>query len=233
MERQAHEDSDNLRLGDARANADPVFVLRPWTLDHPDLDPYQRIAPEIRRKLGLLEVLTTFRVAEKFMEPFGTAIDKMTTWRLVQKTGDEIEFFLDPQGEAREEAEGTGIGIRGLKKRGKELKLLVLYMKGGTIQVAEVNIGSYNGNWNPLFKQSLKALQEFTSFFLETQGDTSIQDELGGKVKILYQRCLWHIPHRAEVCPVGGQGEGETKKSRMAVRHGPVLRDLLPPSGTR
>ena len=28
-ERQAHEGSDDLRLGDARADEDPVFVLRP------------------------------------------------------------------------------------------------------------------------------------------------------------------------------------------------------------
>jgi hypothetical protein len=42
------------------------------------LDPYQRFVPEIRRKLGLLCVLTTFRVAEIFMATFGAAIDKMT-----------------------------------------------------------------------------------------------------------------------------------------------------------
>ena len=160
------------------------------------LDPYQRIAPEIRRKLGLLGALTTFRVAEKFMATFGAAIDKMTIWKAVQKTGEEIAFSLDPKGEARGEADGTGIGVRGIKKRGKELKVLVQYMKGGAIRVAGVDIGSYNGNWNRLFKQSLKALQEFTSFFLVTDGDTSILDGLAGKVKILYQRCLWHIPHQ-------------------------------------
>ena len=160
------------------------------------LDPYQRIAPEIRRKLGLLGALTTFRVAEKFMATFGAAIDKMTIWKAVQKTGEEITFSLDPKGEARGEADGTGIGIRGIKKRGKELKILVQYMKGGAIRVAGIDIGSYNGNWNRLFEQSLKALQEFTSFFLVTDGDTSILDGLAGKVKILYQRCLWHIPHQ-------------------------------------
>ena len=160
------------------------------------LDPYQRIAPEIRRKLGLLGALTTFRVAEKFMATFGAAIDKMTIWKAVQKTGEEITFSLDPKGEARGEADGTGIGIRGIKKRGKELKILVQYMKGGAIRVAGIDIGSYNGNWNCLFEQSLKALKEFKSFLLVTDGDTSILDGLAGKVKILYQRCLWHIPHQ-------------------------------------
>ena len=160
------------------------------------LDPYQRIAPEIRRKLGLLGALTTFRVAETFMATFGAVIDKMTIWRSVQKTGEEIAFSLDPEGEARGEADGTGIGIRGIKKRGKELKVLVQYMKGGTIRVAGIDIGSYNGNWNRLFTQSLKALKEFKRFFLVTDGDTSILDGLKGKVEILYQRCLWHIPHQ-------------------------------------
>ena len=130
------------------------------------------------------------------MATFGAAIDKMTIWKAVQKTGEEIAFSLDPKGEARGEADGTGIGVRGIKKRGKELKVLVQYMKGGAIRVAGIDIGSYNGNWNRLFKQSLKALQEFTSFFLVTDGDTSILDGLAGKVKILYQRCLWHIHHQ-------------------------------------
>lgn len=160
------------------------------------LDPYQRIAPEIRRKLGLLGALTTFRVAEKFMATFGAAIDKMTIWRAVQKTGEEIAFSLDPNGESRGEADGTGIGIRGIKKRGKELKVLVQYMKGGAIRVAGIDIGSYNGNWNRLFKQSLETLKKFKSFFLVTDGDTSILDGLAGKVKVLYQRCLWHVPHQ-------------------------------------
>ena len=160
------------------------------------LDPYQRVAPEIRRMLGLLGALTSFRVAETFMATFGAAIDKMTIWRSVQKTGEEIAFSLDPKGEARDEADGTGIGIKGIKKRGKELKVLIQYMKGGAIRVAGIDIGSYNGNWNRLFKQSLKALKEFKTFFLVTDGDTSILDGLKGKVKVLTQRCLWHIPHQ-------------------------------------
>ena len=34
------------------------------------------------------------------------------------------------------------------------------------------------------------------SFFLVTDGDTSILDGLKGKVTVLYQRCLWHAPHQ-------------------------------------
>ena len=69
-------------------------------------------------------------------------------------------------------------------------------MKGGEIRVAGIDIGSYNGNWDRLFKQSLETLKTFKSFFLVTDGDTSILDGLKGKVKLLYQRCLWHVPHQ-------------------------------------
>ncbi len=36
----------------------------------------------------------------------------------------------------------------------------------------------------------------FKQFLLVTDGDTSILKGLGNKVKILFQRCLWHIPHQ-------------------------------------
>ena len=160
------------------------------------LDAYQRISPEIRQKLGLLGALTSYRVAEKFMAMFGAAIDKMTLWRAVQKTGEELTFSLDPNGEARGEADGTGIGIKGIKKRGKELKVLIQYMKDGTVRVAGLDIGPYNGSWKRLFAPSIKTFETFKSFFLVTDGDTSILDGLKGTVKILFQRCLWHIPHQ-------------------------------------
>ena len=160
------------------------------------LDPYQRISPEIRRKLGLLGALTTYRVAEKFMQMFGAALDKMTIWRAVQKTGEELEFSLDPKGEARGEADGTGIGIKGIKKRGKELKVLIQYMTGGQIRVAGIDIGPYNGHWNKLFAPSIRVLKTFKNFVLVTDGDTSILEGLKNKVQVIYQRCLWHVPHQ-------------------------------------
>ena len=60
------------------------------------LEALQRIFPEIRRKLGLLGALTSFRVAEKFMSTFGAAIDKMTIWQSVQKTGGGDRFCASP-----------------------------------------------------------------------------------------------------------------------------------------
>ncbi len=36
----------------------------------------------------------------------------------------------------------------------------------------------------------------FKTFLLVTDGDTGIFNGLFGKVKVLIQRCLWHIPHQ-------------------------------------
>jgi len=163
------------------------------------MEPKKRIAAEIYRKLGLLGSLTTYRVAEKIGGMFGWAVDKMTIWSAVQKTGSEIDFKLDEKALAQGEADGTGIGIKGIKKRGKELKVFVQYKKGGSVRVAGLDIGNYNGAWDKLFKNSIEVFKRFSHrFLLITDGDTAILDGLKDKVKIIVQRCLWHIPYQAK-----------------------------------
>jgi hypothetical protein len=163
------------------------------------MEPKQRIAAEVYRKLGLLGSLTTYRVAEKIGGMFGWAVDKMTIWSAVQKTASEIDFKLDGKELPQGEADGTGIGIKGIEKRGKELKVFVQYKKGGGVRVAGLDIGNYNGAWDNLFHNSIEVFKGFRRrFLLITDGDTSILDSLKGKVKIIVQRCLWHIPHQAK-----------------------------------
>jgi hypothetical protein len=162
------------------------------------MEPKQRIAAEIQRKLGLLGALTTFRVGEKIANMFGWSVDKMTIWSAVQKTGSEIEFKLDANELPQGEADGTGIGIKGIKKRGKELKVFVQYKRGGGVRVAGLDIGNYNGSWDKLFNQSLEVFKSFRRrFLLITDGDTNILDGLKDKIKVIVQRCLWHIPYQA------------------------------------
>ena len=74
--------------------------------------------------------------------------------------------------------------------------MFIQYKKGGGVRVAGVDIGPYNGSWKKLFKPSLKAFKTFKTFLLLTDGDTSILESLKGKVTILFQRCLWHLPHQ-------------------------------------
>jgi hypothetical protein len=160
--------------------------------------PKKRIAPEIYRKLGLLGSLTTFRVAEKIGCMFGWAVDKMTIWKAVQQTASEIDFKLDANELPHGEADGTGIGIKGIAKRGKELKVFIQYKQGGGVRVAGLDLGNYNGSWDKLFQNSIEIFKGFSQFLLLTDGDSSILDSLKDKVKIIFQRCLWHIPHQAK-----------------------------------
>lgn len=158
----------------------------------------KRIPPETYRKLGLVGSLTTYRVAKKIVSMFGWTVDKMTIWKSVQKTAAEIDFQLDEKGLPLGEADGTGVGIKGIAKRGKELKVFVQYKSGGGVRVAGLDIGDYNGSWDTLFGKSVKVFRKFSQFLLITDGDTSILDSLKGKIKVLVQRCLWHIPYQAK-----------------------------------
>jgi hypothetical protein len=163
------------------------------------MEPMRRIPDETLRKLGLMGALTSYRVSEKIGRMFGWAIDKMTIWKSVQQIGSAVEFTLDPNEIPHGEADGTGIGITGIAKRGKELKVLIQYKKGGGVRVAGLDIGSYNGSWDKVFQKSIEVIKGFKqSFLLLTDGDTSIFDSLKGQVTILIQRCLWHIPYQAK-----------------------------------
>ena len=163
------------------------------------MEPKKRVPDETRRKLALMGALTSYRVSEKIGKMFGWAVDKMTIWKSVQQTAATMDFTLDGNEEPRAEADGTGIGITGIPKRGKELKVLVQYKKGGGIRVAGIDIGNYNGSWEKLFQKSLDVIKRFKQpFLLLTDGDTSIFESLKGKVTILIQRCLWHIPSQAQ-----------------------------------
>lgn len=161
------------------------------------IEPMKRIPKEVYRKLGLIGLLTTYRVAKKIVSMFGWAVDKKTIWKSVQKTAQEIEFKVDSEELPEGEADGTGIGIKGIAKRGKELKVFVQYKRGGGVRVAGLDIGNYNGAWDKLFQNSIEVMKRFKRFLLIIDGDTSILDGLKDKVKVLIQRCLWHIPYQA------------------------------------
>lgn len=161
-----------------------------------DIAPRKRIPLETIRKLGLIGSLTTFRVAHKIVGMFGIVLDKMSIWRAVQKLGKDISFDLDPDELASGEADGTGVPINGIKKRGMEMKVFLQLKKSGGVHIAGLSIGKYDGGWNKLFGPLVPSLKMFKDFLLVTDGDTSILKGLENKVKIIYQRCLWHIPHQ-------------------------------------
>ncbi len=124
------------------------------------LERRKRIPLEVLRQLGLIGSLTTYRVAAKIVSTFGWAIDKMTIWKAVQKTAAEIKFSLDPEEEPRGEADGTGIGINGIKKRGQEVKVFVQYKKGGGVRVAGLDIGPCNRGVGETVQEQPGCLQD-------------------------------------------------------------------------
>lgn len=160
------------------------------------VDRCKRIPTATIRMLGFIGSLTSFRVAEKITGLFGVKLSRMTVWRCVQRLGKTITFDLDPNECNVGEADGTGIPIQGIAKRGKELKVFVQLKKGGGCRIAGLSIGNYDSQWDTLFKPLLEKLGKFPFFQLITDGDASILKGLGDKLKIIYQRCLWHIPHQ-------------------------------------
>ena len=75
---------------------------------------------------------------------------------------------------ARGEADGTGVAIKGIKKRGKELKVFIQEKVTGGVHIAGLSIGKYEGEWNKLFKPLINSLKAFDNFLLVTDGETSI-----------------------------------------------------------
>jgi hypothetical protein len=160
------------------------------------VEPRAKVPQQTVRKLGLMGALASFRVAQKIVSMFGWTLDRMTIWRSVQRVGKQLRFKLDERELAIGQADGTGIPIRGIRKRGKEMKVFVQLKRGGGVRVAGVAIGNYEGQWEKLFSPLLGTLRKFRQFLLVTDGDASILKGLGDRVKVIVQRCLWHIPHQ-------------------------------------
>ena len=126
------------------------------------------------------------------------------------------------------EADGTGVAINGIKKRGKELKVFVQEKITGGVRVAGLSIGKYDGEWDKLFEPLKSSLKAFENFLLVTDGDSNILKGIKG-VKILFQRCLWHLPYQMKYYL---WKDGVTKKTKewyhilgeifniTAIRHG-------------
>ena len=171
-----------------------------------DLPPYAHLSGRTEHQLALCGALTSFRVGEVFARTFGASFRRPTVWRSVQKVGRLLDFSVSPGEKGVAQADGTGIPVNGISKRGRELKVLVQENTGKTAmetgsrwRVAGLDLGPYNGSWEKLMAGSREAIKTFKTFLLLTDGDDSIRRGLGN-LKVLYQRCLWHIPHQLKHC---------------------------------
>jgi len=163
------------------------------------IEPRGKMSEITGKTLALVGALTTFRVSEKIFAMFGAPFVRVTVWRCVQKVGKTIGFALDPKELPSGQADGTGIPIVGIKKRGMELKVFIQNKVAGGARIAGLAIGKYESGWDKLFGPSLEAIRSFKRFLLLTDGDTSILSGIKG-VEVLLQRCLWHIPHQLKHC---------------------------------
>jgi hypothetical protein len=163
------------------------------------VDKYQKMSTITQKMLAFMGSLTTFRVSEKITGMYGVKLNRMTIWRCVQKVGKTISFDIDPSELPRGQADGTGIPIKGIKKRGQELKVFIQEKVGGGARIAGLAIGKYDSGWDKLFAPLRETIMSFDNFLLITDGDTSIFKGIKC-VNVLLQRCLWHIPHQLKYC---------------------------------
>jgi hypothetical protein len=168
-----------------------MFISRPLL----GIEKYQKMSSTTHKMLAFVGALTPFRVAKKILGMVGIGIDRMKIWRCVQKVGKTIVFNLDPEELPCGEADGTGIPIIGIKKRGQELKVFIQKRVAGGVRIAGLAIGKYDAGWDKLFAPLRKTIMSFESFLLVTDGDASIFKGIKC-VNVILQRCLWHIPHQ-------------------------------------
>lgn len=167
-----------------------------------ELRPRSRISPLTEQQLALMGSLSSYRVCEVSARIFGAAFSHATIWRCTQKVGRLMNFSVSEDEFGICEADGTGIPVHGAGVRGRELKILIQRNKPETAtktnsnwRLAGIDIGSYNGSWENLFRPSLEAIKTFDPFYLTVDGDMGIRKNLKS-AKVTIQRCLWHIPHQ-------------------------------------
>jgi len=163
------------------------------------IEPRKRIPKCTKEAWALTGALAPYRVATKIISIFSGFKPTLTNiLRSVRSVGKEISFDVDPTESNVFEADGTGVPIVKTGKRGKELKILAQRKKTWGIRIAGINLDKYKMGWDKIFEPIKDHLKELGQIVLITDGDTSILKGLGDKVKVILQRCLWHIPHEVK-----------------------------------
>ncbi len=121
------------------------------TRELPEIASRNKMSEMTKKVFALIGSLASFRVSEKIVGMFGINLNKMAIWRCVQKVGKSIEFDIDINESNEFEAEGTGIPIQWIKKRGKELKVFIQKRILGGVRIAGLTLGNYHSEWDKLF----------------------------------------------------------------------------------
>ena len=96
-----------------RSMARPLLNMKPRT----------QVGQNLKENVALFTSLMPFRVSAKVLKFTGVKMSRTQAWRCTQEIGENLEFGLDENAHKSGMADGTGVGIQGIKKRGKELKI--------------------------------------------------------------------------------------------------------------
>ena len=162
------------------------------------MKPRTQIGQNLKENVALFTALMPFRVCAKVLKFTGIKMSRTQAWRCTQEIGKKLEFGLDEKGCKSGMADGTGVGIQGIKKRGQELKVFAQNLPNGKLHIAGVNIGKYESedNWREIFEPLKESFEKMGEFSLTTDGDCAILKSFDADIDLHIQRCLWHIPHQ-------------------------------------
>lgn len=174
--------------GQKESIARPLLGMKPRT----------KIGQNLKENVALFTALMPFRVCTKILRFSGIKMSRTQAWRCTQEVGKKLEFGLDENGCKSGMADGTGIGIQGIKKRGRELKVFAQNKPNGRLHIAGVSIGKYDSedNWREIFEPLKESFEAMGEFRLSVDGDCAIIKGFGADIDLHIQRCLWHIPHQ-------------------------------------
>tara|TARA_B100000809_G_scaffold117047_1_gene115298 strand:- start:86 stop:1345 length:1260 start_codon:yes stop_codon:yes gene_type:complete len=174
--------------GQKKSMARPLLNMKPRT----------QVGQNLKENVALFTSLMPFRVCAKMLKFIGVNMSRTQAWRCTQEIGEKLEFGLDEDGCKSGMADGTGIGIQGIKKRGRELKIFAQNKPNGKLHIAGVNIGKYESadNWREIFEPLKESFEEMGEFRLSIDGDCAILKGFNADIDLHIQRCLWHIPHQ-------------------------------------
>jgi len=163
-----------------------------------EMKPRTKIAKHLKENIALFNSLMPYRVCAKVLKFTGTQLSSTQIWRCTQEVGEKLDFSLDEDGCKSGMADGTGVGIQGIKKRGQELKVFAQNKANGSLHIAGVNIGKYDSaeNWREIFEPLKESFEKMGRFNLSLDGDCAIIKGFNADIGLHIQRCLWHIPHQ-------------------------------------
>jgi len=78
------------------------------------------------------------------------------------------------------------------------LKILAQRKKTRGIRIAGIHLDQYKKGWGKLFSAIKEQINALGEIIILTDGDVSILKGLGNRIRVIIQRCLWHITHEVK-----------------------------------